>query len=134
MQGIQDRLGYSQLKVMPGFKDEASENDDSEDSEDEVEEGAPRTVWAWGGSFAVYQSRKKPRNHDLLEILKREAGEDMDFLTFLIKYLYAVYQVTPPCPQLDPQLLADVKELWGCLLYTSPSPRDGLLSRMPSSA
>ena len=25
-------------------------------------------------------------------------------------------------------------ELVGCLLYTSPSPRDGLLSRMPSSA
>ena len=23
---------------------------------------------------------------------------------------------------------------WFCLLYTSPSPRDGLLSRMPSSA
>ena len=25
-------------------------------------------------------------------------------------------------------------EAYGCLLYTSPSPRDGLLSRMPSSA
>ena len=25
-------------------------------------------------------------------------------------------------------------EYSGCLLYTSPSPRDGLLSRMPSSA
>ena len=25
-------------------------------------------------------------------------------------------------------------EYEGCLLYTSPSPRDGLLSRMPSSA
>ena len=25
-------------------------------------------------------------------------------------------------------------EKWSCLLYTSPSPRDGLLSRMPSSA
>ena len=24
--------------------------------------------------------------------------------------------------------------VWVCLLYTSPSPRDGLLSRMPSSA
>ena len=24
--------------------------------------------------------------------------------------------------------------VFGCLLYTSPSPRDGLLSRMPSSA
>ena len=26
------------------------------------------------------------------------------------------------------------KKATGCLLYTSPSPRDGLLSRMPSSA
>ena len=25
-------------------------------------------------------------------------------------------------------------DYWICLLYTSPSPRDGLLSRMPSSA
>ena len=29
---------------------------------------------------------------------------------------------------------ADLLEAAGCLLYTSPSPRDGLLSRMPSSA
>ena len=27
-----------------------------------------------------------------------------------------------------------VRQAKGCLLYTSPSPRDGLLSRMPSSA
>ena len=27
-----------------------------------------------------------------------------------------------------------VVDIWVCLLYTSPSPRDGLLSRMPSSA
>ena len=27
-----------------------------------------------------------------------------------------------------------VNALYICLLYTSPSPRDGLLSRMPSSA
>ena len=27
-----------------------------------------------------------------------------------------------------------VNDLEACLLYTSPSPRDGLLSRMPSSA
>ena len=31
------------------------------------------------------------------------------------------------------QVVSKLKE-WGCLLYTSPSPRDGLLSRMPSSA
>ena len=29
---------------------------------------------------------------------------------------------------------ADVEVIVLCLLYTSPSPRDGLLSRMPSSA
>ena len=29
---------------------------------------------------------------------------------------------------------ASAQEGDGCLLYTSPSPRDGLLSRMPSSA
>ena len=28
----------------------------------------------------------------------------------------------------------DLVSVRGCLLYTSPSPRDGLLSRMPSSA
>ena len=31
-------------------------------------------------------------------------------------------------------VLADSSTKGGCLLYTSPSPRDGLLSRMPSSA
>ena len=30
--------------------------------------------------------------------------------------------------------IAKVNERHICLLYTSPSPRDGLLSRMPSSA
>ena len=34
----------------------------------------------------------------------------------------------PPAPQ------DDVDALWRCLLYTSPSPRDATLSRMPSSA
>ena len=39
-------------------------------------------------------------------------------------------------PDLDIELKTKIiKELLGtCLLYTSPSPRDGLLSRMPSSA
>ena len=32
------------------------------------------------------------------------------------------------------QFVDDLLRLNACLLYTSPSPRDGLLSRMPSSA
>ena len=38
---------------------------------------------------------------------------------------------TPVASEVDP-LVAALAE--ACLLYTSPSPRDGLLSRMPSSA
>ena len=34
----------------------------------------------------------------------------------------------------NPKLYPLVVKYIGCLLYTSPSPRDGLLSRMPSSA
>ena len=30
--------------------------------------------------------------------------------------------------------ISEAHESFFCLLYTSPSPRDGLLSRMPSSA
>ena len=32
-----------------------------------------------------------------------------------------------------PEWVLDEKD-WGCLLYTSPSPRDNKASRMPSSA
>ena len=35
---------------------------------------------------------------------------------------------------LPPRSVAGTKKIMDCLLYTSPSPRDGLLSRMPSSA
>ena len=36
--------------------------------------------------------------------------------------------------QFDRETLKGLVKLRVCLLYTSPSPRDGLLSRMPSSA
>ena len=36
-------------------------------------------------------------------------------------------------PDVDDELSAG-DDFGACLLYTSPSPRDGLLSRMPSSA
>ena len=38
-----------------------------------------------------------------------------------------------PRPQASYSQASSIK-FKGCLLYTSPSPRDGLLSRMPSSA
>src|SRR5664279_2243074 len=38
------------------------------------------------------------------------------------------------CHLFDVEYPGDLTPFWDCLLYTSPSPRDGLLSRMPSSA
>ena len=37
-------------------------------------------------------------------------------------------------PNMGLDLIGTARSLYTCLLYTSPSPRDGLLSRMPSSA
>ena len=36
--------------------------------------------------------------------------------------------------EIDTDRIVDVRTDWPCLLYTSPSPRDATLSRMPSSA
>ena len=46
--------------------------------------------------------------------------------------LYTLEQLIEMANQTNPVL--DVIQAKDCLLYTSPSPRDGLLSRMPSSA
>ena len=54
-------------------------------------------------------------------------------------WAYQVYARRLTGDRINYKLGATLKEevgacLLGCLLYTSPSPRDGLLSRMPSSA
>ena len=51
-----------------------------------------------------------------------------------IGYRYDV-NLLPDYKRITPFLKKYVEAMgWDCLLYTSPSPRDGLLSRMPSSA
>ena len=61
------------------------------------------------------------------------AGEEINFKDYKNKVILVV-NTASYCgftKQYD-----ELQELWDlyCLLYTSPSPRDGLLSRMPSSA
>ena len=54
-------------------------------------------------------------------------------LLFAVSNTHAGVAVVEGCNLNDGYTLEDVVE-HSCLLYTSPSPRDGLLSRMPSSA
>ena len=56
------------------------------------------------------------------------AGVDDTLMRTLIDALYAHRVIVIKDQQLDRG------QYLRCLLYTSPSPRDGLLSRMPSSA
>ena len=58
----------------------------------------------------------------------------MDFLTD-DDFINYVLGVTPQsASQWETYFREHPEEMADCLLYTSPSPRDGLLSRMPSSA
>ena len=46
----------------------------------------------------------------------------------------AAVAFAPAAALAGPYVNVEANASWACLLYTSPSPRDGLLSRMPSSA
>ena len=57
---------------------------------------------------------------------------DDQFGRFIVRYLADQGVDTSHIETAAPGIRSGVT--MGCLLYTSPSPRDGLLSRMPSSA
>ena len=61
--------------------------------------------------FRIYQSQR-PSFDEYSTQLKRELRADVTFARMLVKFLYAVRGVTPPCPALDPQLLLQMKLLW----------------------
>ena len=78
------------------------------------EEPLPVGVYAHGGGFVI-------GSLDMEDAFCRAIVEHVRTIIVSIDYRLAPESQAPA--QLD-----------DCLLYTSPSPRDGLLSRMPSSA
>ena len=98
-------------------------------------------------SYSVGQLHKY--SVDLYKTLPEETGQDVSFhvtgnlrlatdgerMDEYRKYCGTANTIGVPFEIVTP---AEIAELWPlcdtCLLYTSPSPRDGLLSRMPSSA
>ena len=62
-----------------------------------------------------------------------QMGGDLGKLPSYVGYTDAVEKVLDlGKPEVEEE--SEEEEEKNCLLYTSPSPRDGLLSRMPSSA
>ena len=73
--------------------------------------------------FAKFEAQVA-ENPEVLECLLI-TGQDADYQLKVVVSDMDAYQEL---------LLNRITRIQGCLLYTSPSPRDGLLSRMPSSA
>ena len=66
---------------------------------------------------------------------KREDAALLDESIFTDQSIYETEQNTTVYEIALPRQLSEQEsDEYACLLYTSPSPRDGLLSRMPSSA
>ena len=62
------------------------------------------------------------------------SGWDVSSVTRMNKMFYGAAAFNQPIGDWDVSSVTNMYRMFSCLLYTSPSPRDGLLSRMPSSA
>ena len=80
---------------------------------------------------AIVDAPLKKNFDDILKI--KSVAVSVELLPLLQKQV-KVKSVTLIEPDIQIEIMEDGRPSWTCLLYTSPSPRDGLLSRMPSSA
>ena len=77
----------------------------------------------------------KDYNLDELKEELKKIGEKTFRAEQIFKWIYeSRVSSFDEMTNLSLELREKLKENYTCLLYTSPSPRDGLLSRMPSSA
>ena len=103
--------------------------------------GSPQEAWrVFESHYAVKSEVERERVEDEWNELRQKEGENiMSFYgrAKAIRVKLESYGDKRPdesmCKHIARRMLPSVK-LCSCLLYTSPSPRDGLLARMPSSA
>ena len=73
-------------------------------------------------------------NYEGLEVLAHRGGAEESLENTIESFEYSI-SLGCKYIETDVQVSSDgIPYIFHCLLYTSPSPRDGLLSRMPSSA
>ena len=85
------------------------------DGERTIDTAAAQITAAGGKGIAVQCDHAS--DAQIAKLFETVKGQT-DHIDFLVNNVYKI--PSPPA--------------WGCLLYTSPSPRDATLSRMPSSA
>ena len=99
-------------------------------------------VW-WGGDFdklkfLISSEMIKPHNIRFFVGYSGwspgQLNEEMNFGSWVISDMFANYLFKSRPTKLWKQVMNNKGDAYTCLLYTSPSPRDATLSRMPSSA
>ena len=145
-------VGYAVMPVIPSFDGITKEINSkihgplskaSKDVGDSLEKGAASGIEALGERAEKSQYRVKKATEELAaaqskleqETLKNEAAQKrVNVAAEGVERAQrkAADAVTDAQRKYD--ALAASGKASACLLYTSPSPRDGLLSRMPSSA
>ena len=94
-----------------------------------VEDGQSIPVW-WVLKSAVAGNQVAEMAYDLFT----SRLQTLDTTLPTVQYLLGQLVATGILSQATADAILDMANVSICLLYTSPSPRDGLLSRMPSSA
>ena len=112
-------MRFGLLRMPLPEEDAGSDNDEDED--DEPSWARCRTIMCLTSApFTVYHNAKEEFTEQLAH-LKRELCGEVTFPRLLVKYLYAIRGVVPPCPSLDPQLLTQMKSLWGLQIEQRPA-------------
>ena len=87
-------------------------------------------IWLWSSILATIAVR-----HDAtLESLQKKGQTVIVWLFPIVGAVFVLHLIWQHYPEAIPKTWIPWPLKNICLLYTSPSPRDGLLSRMPSSA
>ena len=109
---VNERWESSQIKRNKAtFKPSAEVRDDSESEEELVKTPARGSEVRKTGIMIVEAKIRTERRPSSMDLIPACVPESVGF-----------------------EIEDILQKNWHCLLYTSPSPRDGLLSRMPSSA
>ena len=101
----------------------------------ETGSGSPAVGWRWMGSSEPLFLRVAEQIERFVAGNGLTPGDRLPGERELVELLgVSRASVREALRSLETRGVVRVRHGKGCLLYTSPSPRDGLLSRMPSSA
>ena len=96
----------------------------------DVQPADPLDLW----NTPPFEPRRAKNKKGVDQIIGRGAADDKGQLMTFVEAVRAIMATDGKLPIRATFLIEGEEESGSCLLYTSPSPRDGLLSRMPSSA